>query len=207
MRNTTDNSIEKSRNDNIFPSAISAKVLKSIVEIKGIPVIADADVAALYGVETRVVNQAVSRNAGRFPSDYRFRITLEEARILKSQNVTSRWGGTRKPPYVFTEKGLYMLATVLKNKQATDVTFAIIETFAKVRELRKGLMELHREKDKDKQAAGMHRFSELLSEIVMPDLETSETETSLELDFFIGKLKHTVRRVRRNDGTESEEDG
>lgn len=183
------------------------KVASCIFEIDGVPVIADADVAALYGVETRVVNQAVSRNAERFPDDYRFQVPLETIRNLKSQNVTSNnWGGTRKPPYVFTEKGLYMLATVLKSKRATEVTFAIIETFAKVRELKSELVALHKETDKGKQPERMHRFSELLSDIVMPELETTETESTLELNFFIGKIKHTVKRVKRNDGTEKEED-
>ncbi len=182
------------------------EVASRIFEIDGVPVMADADVAALYGVETRVINQAVSRNAERFPDDYRFQVPLETIRNLKSQNVTSNWGGTRKAPYVFTEKGLYMLATVLKSKRATEVTFAIIETFAKVRELKSELVALHKETGKEKQPERMHRFSELLSDIVMPDLETAETESTLELNFFIGKIKHTVKRVRRNDGTEDEED-
>lgn len=194
-----------SRNGSL-PSEIYTKVLESIVEINGVPVMADADVAALYGVETRVVNQAVNRNLERFPNDYRFQISLEEARNLKSQNVTSKWGGTRKPPYFFTEKGLYMLATVLKSKQATDVTFAIIETFAKVRQLKQELVSLHKEQGTKGQTDKMHRFSELLSDIVMPDLETTETESTLELNFFIGKIKHTVKRVKRNNGIEKEED-
>lgn len=112
--------------------------------------------------------------------------------------MTSNWGGRRYLPYVFTEKGLYMLATVLKSKQAIDVTFAIIETFAKVRNLKRELVALHQEKDKVKQGKRMHRFSELLSDIVMPDLETTETESTLKLNFFIGKIKHTVKRIKKN---------
>ena len=120
--------------------------------------------------------------------------------------MTSNWGGRRYHPYVFTEKGLYMLATVLKSKQAVDVTFAIIETFAKVRNLKSELVSLHKEKDKVKQGKRMQRFSELLSDIVMPDLETTETESTLELNFFIGKIKHTVKRVKKNDVGDQEED-
>ncbi len=99
-----------------------------------------------------------------------------------------------------------MLATVLKSKQATEVTFAIIETFAKVRSLKSELVALHQEKDKIRQGEKMHHFSELLSDIVMPDLETTETESTLELNFFIGKIKHTVKRVKKNNGTDREED-
>lgn len=68
------------------------------------------------------------------------------------------------------------------------------------------MVSLHKEKDKVKQGERMHRFSELLSDIVMPDLETTETESTLELNFFIGKIKHTVKRVKKNDGADQEKD-
>ena len=97
----------------------------------------------------------------------------------------------------FTEKGLYMLATVLKGRRAVDATFAIIETFAKVRSLRRELVEMHTESDKRKRAEKMRHFGETLTDIVMPDLETVETESSLELNFFIRKIKHTVRRIKK----------
>lgn len=200
------NDITKRQRSSNLPPELYSKVMGSIVEINGKAVIMDYDVAKLYGVETRVINQAVNRNIERFPDDYRFQLTKEEFTNLKSQNVTSSWGGTRKLPFAFTEKGLYMLATVLKSKQATDVTFVIIETFAKVRCLKNELVSLHREKDKGKQSDKMHRFSELLSDIVMPDLETTETESTLELNFFIGKIKHTVKRVKKNNGPDKEED-
>ena len=189
-----------------IPSKLYSKVLSSIVEIKGQPVIADADVTTIYDIETRTINQAVKRNSERFPNDYRFQLSEDEVQNLRSQNVTSNWGGRRYLPYVFTEKGLYMLATVLKSNQAVDVTFAIIETFAKVRNLKSELVSLHKEKDKVKQGKRMQRFSELLSDIVMPDLETTETESTLELNFFIGKIKHTVKRVKKNDVGDQEED-
>ena len=92
-----------------------------------------------------------------------------------------------------------MLATILKSERATAVTIAIIETFAKVRELKRELVELHKETDKAVQEKKMHHFGEVLTDIVMPDLETSETESSLEINFIIGKIKHTVKRVRKGD--------
>ena len=92
-----------------------------------------------------------------------------------------------------------MLATVLKGERARDITFAIIETFAKVRELKRELLELHKETDKAKQTSKMQHFGEVLTDIVMPDLQTQETESTLEINFFIGKLKHTVKRVRKED--------
>ena len=91
-----------------------------------------------------------------------------------------------------------MLATILKSKRAQDVTFAIIETFTKVRYLKREIVELHKEEDVEKQATRMRRFGEVISDIVMPDLETSETESTLELNFLIGKIKHTVKRVKKS---------
>ena len=90
-----------------------------------------------------------------------------------------------------------MLATILRSKRAEDATVAIVETFYKVRELKRELLDLHQEKDKEKQASKMQHFGDVLADIVMPDLQTSETESSLEINFFIGKLKHTVKRVRK----------
>ena len=111
-------------------------------------------------------------------------------------NVSSKSRSTTK---VFTDRGLYMLATILKGDKARDVTFAIIETFAKVRELKRELLELHNETDKEKQKSKIQHFGEVLSDVVMPDLQTSETESSLEINFFIGKIKHTVKRVRKEE--------
>ena len=91
-----------------------------------------------------------------------------------------------------------MLATILKSKRANEVTFAIIETFAKVRYLKQEIVELHKETNPQVQTEKMKRFGEVISDIVMPDLETTETESTLELNFFIGKIKHTVKRVKKD---------
>ncbi len=163
-------------------------------------VIADADVADLYGVETRAVNQAVRNNLDKFPADYVFELNKSELLDLKSKILISNVSDSnRRGTKVFTEKGLYMLATILKSDRAKAVTFAIIETFAKVRSLKRELVELHKETDKEKQASKMKHFGEVLTDIVMPDLETQETESSLELNFIIGKIKHSVKRVRKEE--------
>ena len=173
-------------------------VVEKIALIRGQNVIADADVAELFGVETRIVNQAVKNNPDKFPLDYMFELTKGEVQELKSKILISKVSdNNRRGTKVFTEKGLYMLATILKSERATAVTFAIIETFAKVRGLKRELVELHKEKDKRLQSEKINHFGEVLSDIVMPDLQTSETESSLEINFFIGKIKHTVKRVRK----------
>ena len=178
---------------------LQSEVQNKIVNIRGINVIADADVADLYGVETKRVNEAVRNNPEKFPEDYMFVLTTDELSDLRSKFSTTKISAkSRVAPKVFTEKGLYMLATILKSKRAQDVTFAIIETFAKVRYLKREIVELHKETDIEKQTTKMQKFGEVISDIVMPDLETSETESTLELNFFIGKIKHTVKRVKKN---------
>ena len=177
------------------------KVEEKIAVIRNLEVIADADVAALYGVQTKRVNEAVRNNPDKFPAKYMFELTKSELQELRSKiSSTNVSAMNRNPTKAFTERGIYMLATVLKSKQAIDVTFAIIETFAKVRELKRELLELHNETDKEVQKSKMQHFGEVLSDIVMPDLQTSETESSLEINFFIGKIKHTVKRVRKENG-------
>ncbi len=188
----------KNKEAHLMPEA---DVQKRIVHVRGRSVLLDVDVAALYGIETKRVNEAVRNNPGKFPEDYMFTLTTEESHLLRSKISTMEPGGKgRHSKYnykAFTEKGLYMLATVLKSRRAVDATFAIIETFAKVRALRRGLLELHAEKDRKRQSEKMHRFGETLADIVMPDLGTVETESTLELNFLIGKIKHTVRRVKK----------
>ena len=175
------------------------EVEAKIAVIRNTKVIADADVAALYGVETREVNQAVRNNADKFPADYMFELNKSELQDLKSKILTSNVSSAnRKPTKVFTEKGLYMLATILKSEQAKAVTFAIIETFAKVRSLKRELLEMHTEPDKKVREKMMQHFGEALTDIVMPDMQTQETESSLEINFIIGKIKHTIKRVRKD---------
>ncbi len=188
-----------------LPSALMAEVKSSIVLVRDTPVIADADVAHLYGVETKRINEAVRNNPEKFPQDYMFVLTGDEVLCLRSKFSSTKLSPkSRTLPKVFTEKGLYMLATILKSKTAIDVTFAIIETFTQVRNLKRELVELHSETNPKEQASKMQHFGQMLSDIVMPDLETTETESTLELNFLIGKIKHTVKRVKKSD-TQSHE--
>ena len=149
--------IVKKKND-LIPLSMQ-EVEDRIAVIRNQEVIADADVAYLYGVETREVNQAVKNNPEKFPAHYMFELTPSELRDLKSKvlisNVSnnSRRGATK----AFTERGLYMLATVLKGERARQVTFTIIETFFKVRELNRELLDLHKETDKQKQQSKSKR--------------------------------------------------
>lgn len=188
-------------------SKLLTDVRNSIVVIRDMLVIADADVANLYGVETKRVNEAVRNNPDKFPEDYMFVLSSEESAVLRSKFSSTKLSSkSRVLPKVFTEKGLYMLATILKSRSALNVTFAIIETFTQVRNLKRELIDLHKETDSEKQTAKMRHFGKVLSDIVMPDLETSETESTLELNFFIGKIKHTVKRVRKSSAKNASEE-
>ena len=187
--------------NNIEVSLIPFKEVEDkIVTLRGHEVIADADVAALYGVKTKEVNQAVRNNPDKFPSHYMFELSSSELRDLRSKLLTTKVSlKSRSTTKVFTERGLYMLATILKSERACSATFAIIETFTKVRELKRELLDLHKETDKEKQKTKMQHFGDVLTDIVMPDLQTSETESSLEINFLIGKIKHTVKRIRKEE--------
>ena len=110
-------------------------IQSKIYEIRGQKVMLDFDLAILYQVETRVLNQAVKRNIKRFPPDFMFQLTTDEWEILKSQFVISSWGGTRKLPFAFTEQGLAMLSGVLNSDIAIQVNINIMRAFVAVRQL------------------------------------------------------------------------
>jgi phage regulator Rha-like protein len=107
-----------------------------IYEIRGLKVMVDSDLASLYDVETKRINEAVKNNPDKFPKDFYFELTKEESENLRSKFSTFKnsLNNRKYNPKVFTEQGVYMLATVLKSKVATDVTINIMRTFTKLRE-------------------------------------------------------------------------
>ena len=110
-------------------------IQNKIYNIRGFQVMLDSDLAQLYGVETKRINEAVKNNPDKFPDDFYFEATDDELENLRSKISTSSWGGNRYSPKLFTEQGIYMLATVLKSKVATNITVMIIRTFANMRRL------------------------------------------------------------------------
>ena len=110
-------------------------IQSKIYEIRGQRVMLDFDLAELYQVEPRRLNEAVKRNIKRFPKDFMFQLNVDEWIILKSQFATSRWGGTRKLPYAFTEQGLAMLSGVLNSDIAIQVNINIMRAFVAVRQM------------------------------------------------------------------------
>jgi len=115
---------------------------------------------------------------------------------LRSKFSTAKFAKTRTAPRVFTEKGLYMLATILKSKQATEATFAIIETFSKIRNLSRTIKVLTSAKNEQNQKELMRHSGQLIAEILDDDLQTKEAETTIELNFAVLKFKHTITKKK-----------
>ncbi len=158
-------------------------------------------------MQTKEVNQAVKNNPDKFPQGFVYEHTKEEWSVLRSKILTlePQTGKGHHPKYLpkaFTEKGLYMLATILKSAVATQTTLAIVNTFAEVRELKHRLLEVHDASSQEEMRKGMARIGDILGDIIMPDMETTETQSSLEFNFVFGKLKHSVTRQRKNDNTD-----
>ena len=105
-----------------------------IYTIRNLKVMLDFDLSEMYGVQTKVLNQAVKRNIGRFPIDFMFQLTKIEFENLRSQFVTSSWGGTRYMPFAFTEQGVAMLASVLKSETAIQINIGIVRAFVAIRQ-------------------------------------------------------------------------
>jgi len=113
----------------------ASRIEQSILLLRGHRVLLDSTLADLYGVQTRVLMQAVQRNRSRFPPDFSFQMSNQEVANLKSQFVTSSWGGRRKLPHAFTEQGVAMLSSVLNSPQAIRVNIEIMRAFVRLREM------------------------------------------------------------------------
>ena len=167
-----------------------------IVEIRGERAILDSEVAKIYDVETRDINKSVKNNPEKFPDGYVIKLSKKELNDLRWKFSTAKLSKTRVLPKAFTEKGLYMLATILKSKQATQATLSIIETFTKLRTLSQTMQKLAQTSERSDQKSLMDQTSELMGELIYDDLETTESETTLELNFAVLKLKHTIKKKK-----------
>ena len=172
-------------------------VEEKIIVIRDAFVLLDSDVAELYGVETMRINEAVKNNPDKFPKGYLFELNKKEKKevIENFDNPKIKFSPTL--PKAFTEKGLYMLATILKSKKAVETTFEIIETFTRIREFSRTVKQMVEEPDKAKQKSLMKKSGELIGDILDNDLEITDTETSFELNLAMMKIKHTTKRSKK----------
>ena len=165
-----------------------------MLPVRGQQVLIDRDVAALYGVETKRINEAVRNNPDKFPEGYIFELTeaeTEEVKAITAKNddfadenfdrktVSSK---TRYAPKAFTDRGLYMLATILKSPRATQTTIAIIDTFAKVKELSRCLSAMKEDTDMETKQSLVQRTGSLLNELIQTDDKDSTENVAMELN-------------------------
>lgn len=209
------------------------QVKDRIIVLRGEPVLLDADVAQLYGVETKRVNEAVKNNPDKFPEGFLFKLDKHETANLmskflmsslqsaenemnadlRSKKTTATLQGAgnervsafatahrnQNTPTAFTERGLYMLATILKSSRATQTTLAIIETFVQIRELARTMQSAAQAEDEQQKKSLMQKSGELIGDILGSQFETVGTETEVELNFAVVKIRHKVVRGNKDD--------
>lgn len=171
-------------------------------------VLLDRDVAQLYGVETREINQAVSNNPDKFPSGYLIEISKEEKdELVKNFDRFNSLKHSTVNPKVFTEKGLYMLATIIKSKVATETTISIIETFAKVKELSRNINDIMKTTDEKVQKTLAAKSNKILENIIEiepeildddEDGEMIETTTKFEFNLGFAKVSRSVKKIKKD---------
>jgi len=171
-----------------------------LIIVQGEKVLLDSDVGEIYGVETKRINEAVKNNPDKFPVGYILDLSDETWESLRSKistlNGTGRGEHRKYKPKVFTERGLYMLATILKGDLAVHTTLAIVDTFYKIRHLSRNINELTSVTDKAEQKALMQKSGEIIAEVLDNDIETTDTETTIELNFALLKFKHTIKKKK-----------
>ena len=192
----------KNQQSNIVAIDINA-VKSRMLQVRGQQVLLDRDVAALYGVETRIINQAVKNNPEKFPAGYVAELTAQEVEILRSKILTLEAkhgkGHYSKHGYkIFTERGLYMLATILKGERAVRATLAIIETYAQVRAMVRDMEALQTLKDGSvEQASKLTQAGHKLASLIGDNLSTDSTKTTIELNLAVLKITHEVTRSKK----------
>ena len=174
------------------------EVENRMITLRGQQVILANHVAELYGVETREVNQAIKNNPNKFPNGYILELDKKEKdEVIKIFDNLGNLLYSPAPPKAFTEKGLYMLATILKSPKAVDTTIAIVEAYAKLRELTRVMSEIpQHEGDKAQQESLLKRGGQLVDDLLNDVMPVQSSETTLELNLAMLKLKHTVRREK-----------
>ena len=208
------------KDDNNMKNVLQIQhVEEKILSVRGEKVLLDSDVAALYEVQTKEVNQAVKNNPDKFPAGYIIQFNKDEWESLRSKFLTlekrelitnfDKFNGANEPvknfdrfnlkhssalPKAFTEKGLYMLATILKGRQAVQTSIAIIEAYTKIRELTRTVTQLAEPNEKSKQQTLMQKTGEIMGDILGEGMKTTDSETSIEIDLAVLKVKHTVKR-------------
>ena len=182
--------------DNVKTIAVN-DVESKVITLRNQFVLIDKDVADLYGVETKRINEAVRNNPEKFPDGYVFELQLTENQQLVENFDRFKTLKHSSSTKAFTEKGLYMLATILKSPIATQTSIAIIESYARVKELNRNIQAIHNETDNKKQKGIIQKTGELLSDLICDEADAVESESSVELNLMAIKFKHTVKKTKK----------
>lgn len=165
-----------------------------LLAIRDQQMLLDADLAELYGVETKRINEAVSNNPDRFPKGYVYELTKAEKRqLVENFDRFRKLKHSTVSPKAFTEQGLYMLATILKSRRAIQTSLAIVETFTKIRTIARTVAALS-DVPEEQQKKLMEKSGRLMAEVLDDGLVLNQSETTIELNFAVLKLKHTIRK-------------
>jgi len=179
-------------------TSIHKDIEAHIVHIRGESVLIDGDVANFYGVATKRINEAVKNNLDKFPGTYLMQLTSSELReLVENFDRFDRLKHSTARPRAFTEKGLYMLATILKSRRAVQTTFAIIEAFTKIRHLSRTLSQLAKPASGSEQKALMEKSGRMFREVLSEGMATTDTETTLELNVAFLKVRHTIKKKKK----------
>ena len=172
------------------------EVENKMITLRKQQVILDSDVAELYGVQTKEINQAVRNNSEKFPIGYIWELTdVEKNELVKNFDRFNRQKHSTVMPRAFTEKGLYMLATILKSPKAVETTIAIVEAYAKLRELSRVMAAIpQQEENSVEQKTLLQRGGQLVEDLMTDTLPVQSSETSFELNLAMLKFKHSVKR-------------
>ncbi len=181
----------KTMKTNLLP-----QVEEKIITLRNQQVILDCDVAELYGVETKRINEAVSNNPEKFPEGYIWQLTnSEKIGVVENFDHLKNLRFSPQLPKAFTEKGLYMLATILKSPKAVQTTIAIVEAYAKLKELSRLIVEIPKQQEnKEMQKKLVHRSGQLVEDLMSDVLPKQSSETTIELNLAMLKFRHSVRR-------------
>jgi len=175
-----------------------------LIQHKGKFVLIDSDVAELYGVETRDINKAVKNNPEKFPDGYILELNeAEKKEVVENFHHLEKLKYSPHLPKIFTEKGLYMLATIIKSKVATQTTLQIVETFANIKKLSRNLNAINPDQSKEEQQALVQESNVLLEEIIdiapMREMKDDETEIETKIELNLGFVKVSrVVKIKKN---------
>lgn len=185
----------------ILPDVTSEDVEERVLVLRNQRVLIDSDVAELYGIETKRVNEAVRNNPEKFPYGYIFVLDkYEKQEVVENFDHLNKLKFSKVQPTAFTERGLYMLATILKSERAISTTLAIVDTFVQVREMARTMEALQTVDDGGSQQKGLlQRTGDLLAGVIGQNLSTRTTETEIELNFAVVKIKHKIIRRDENE--------